>query len=85
MCGYEEIFKAIKSLNNNISNVVVVGHEPSMSETMRELVGTVRPGFKQLFNVSLHAKCTMSFIYFNKKGMGRTKKSDGLFRSLHFT
>ena len=43
LCGYEEIFKAIKSLDNNISNVVVVGHERSMSETMRELVGTVRP------------------------------------------
>ena len=77
LCGYEEILKAIKSLDNNIGNVVVVGHEPSMSETMRELVGTVRPDLSN-FLTSTYMPCTMSFIYFNKENWEDLKKGDGL-------
>ena len=55
LCSYEEIFKSIKSLDDNISNVVVVGHEPSMSETLREIVGCTRPDLKVIFKILLFA------------------------------
>ena len=77
LCSYQEIFNSIKSLDNNISNVVFVGHEPSMSETMREMVGNTRP---DLDNVSKkpYMPCTMSFIHFNKKNWGEIEKGEGL-------
>lgn len=77
LCSYEEIFKSIKSLDDNISNVVVVGHEPSMSETLRELVGSTRPDLSN-FLKSSYLPCTMSFIHCNKKYWKQIEKGDGL-------
>ena len=77
LCNYEEILKTVKDLANDIRNVVIVGHEPSMSETMRELVGTVRPDLSN-FLTSPYLPCTMSFIYFNKENWEELKKGDGL-------
>ena len=77
LCSYEEIFKSIKSLDDNISNVVVVGHEPSMSETLRELVGFTRPDLSN-FLKSSYLPCTISFIHFNKKYWKEIEKGDGL-------
>tara|TARA_B100000902_G_C26863708_1_gene694245 strand:+ start:64 stop:582 length:519 start_codon:yes stop_codon:yes gene_type:complete len=77
LCSYEEILKYIKNLDNNISNIVVVGHEPSMSETMRELVSSVRPDLENYLK-SAYMPCTMSFIYFNKKNWNELEKGDGL-------
>ena len=43
----KKYLKSIKSLDDNISNVVVVGHEPIMSETLkRKLVGSTRPDLR---------------------------------------
>ena len=77
LCSYEEIFKSIKSLDDNISNVVVVGHEPSMSETLRELVGSTRPDLRN-FLKSSYLPCTISFIHCNKKYWKQIEKGDGL-------
>ena len=77
LCSYEEIFKSIKSLDDNISNVVVVGHEPSISETLRELVGFTRPDLSN-FLKSYYLPCTISFIHFNKKYWKEIEQGDGL-------
>ena len=77
LCSYEEIFKYIKNLDDKISNVVVVGHEPSMSETMRELVGATRPDLSNVLKFS-YMPCTMAFIHFNKKYWKEIQQGDGL-------
>lgn len=77
LCTYEEIFKSVKGLDNNICNVVVVGHEPSMSETMRELVGNTRPDLHNFLNIP-YMPCTMSFIHFNKQYWDELEQGDGL-------
>ena len=77
LCGYQEILKYIKSLNNNISNVVIVGHEPSMSETMREIVGTTRPDLSKVLKQP-YIPCTMTFIHFNKKHWKEIVQGEGL-------
>ena len=77
LCSFEEIFKSIKSLDNNISNVVVVGHEPSMSETMRELIGTTRPDLNSYLKAP-YMPCTMSFVHFNKKNWKELEQGGGL-------
>ena len=77
LCSYEEIFKSVKCLANDIRNVVVVGHEPSISETMRELVGSTRPDLNNFLNIP-YMPCTMSFIHFNKEYWKEIKQGDGL-------
>ena len=77
LCSYEEIFKYVKNLNENISSVVVVGHEPSMSEVMKEMVGTTRPDL-QKFLTTPYLPCTMAFIHVNKKYWGEIEKGDGI-------
>ena len=77
LCGFEEIFSTIKDLDDTLSNVVIVGHEPSMSETMRSLVGSTRPDLEMYLNVS-YQPCTMSFICFEKKNWHEVKEKEGL-------
>ena len=77
LCNYEEILKTVKDLANDIRNVVVVGHEPSISETMRELVGSTRPDLNNFLNIP-YMPCTMSFIHFNKEYWKDLKQGDGL-------
>ncbi len=77
LCSYEEIFKYVKGLENDIRNVVIVGHEPSISETMRELVGTTRPDLKNFLTIP-YMPCTMSFIHFNKEYWKEISQGDVL-------
>ena len=48
LCSYEEILRYIKNLDNKISRVVVVGHEPSISEVMKEMLGSTRHDLQNL-------------------------------------
>ena len=77
LCNYEEIFQSVRGLDNDIRNVVIVGHEPSMSETMRELVGATRPDLNNFLTIP-YMPCTMSFIHFNKEYWKEIKQGDGL-------
>ena len=77
LCNYEEIILTLKKLDENIHNVVIVGHEPSMSETMRALVGTTRPDLEKKLNSSYYP-CTMSFIYFNISNWKSLKEKYGI-------
>ncbi|MBF96678.1 MAG: hypothetical protein CFH34_00208 [Alphaproteobacteria bacterium MarineAlpha9_Bin4] len=76
LCNYEEIFSTIKRLDEEINNVVIIGHEPSISDAMRALAGSVRPDLEKIFFAS-YQPCTMSFIYFNKNTWKKLKEKEG--------
>ena len=46
LCNSKDIISLLKGLDNKISNVAIVGHEPSISETLKFLVGDSRPDIK---------------------------------------
>ena len=64
-------------MNEKVNNVVIVGHEPSISETMRALVGSTRPDLEKLLQVA-YQPCTMSFIYFNNEKWNRLSEKQGI-------
>ena len=77
LCSYEDILYSLKKINEKLNNVVIVGHEPSISDTMRALVGSIRPDLEKGLH-SLYLPCTMSFIFFNIKSWNDLKEKEGL-------
>ena len=77
LCNSEEIIMAIQKINDEVKNVVIVGHEPSISDTMRVLSGSTRPDLKKYLNIS-YQPCTICFLYFNLKSWKSLKKKDGV-------
>ncbi len=77
LCNYQEILLTIKKLDEKINNVVIVGHEPSISDTMRALVGSTRPDLEKMLNVP-YQPCTMSFIYFNQDKWKKLNEKEGI-------
>ena len=43
LCSSTEIIDLLKNLDDQMNSIAVVGHEPSISETLKLLVGDVRP------------------------------------------
>ena len=81
LCGYEEIYSIIKSLNNDVNNLVIVGHEPSISVSMKLLVGKMRPDLKKILDIP-YPTCAMAFIYFNKISWKDLEERDGILEAL---
>ncbi len=77
LCNYEEILYSLKTLNKEINNVAIVGHEPSISDTLRALVGAIRPDLEKGLH-SLYLPCTISFIFFNIKSWNDLNEKEGL-------
>ena len=51
LCTYIEIIEELKAIEKDLVNVLVVGHEPSMSETLKFLVGDkTRPDLNNKIN-----------------------------------
>ena len=52
MFDYEEFLQTIrKGLNDKFNSVAIVGHEPSISDTLRALVGSSRPNLEKILNL----------------------------------
>ena len=77
LCNYEEILSTLKKLDEQVNNVVIVGHEPSISDTMRALVGSTRPDLEKVLKVP-YQPCTMSFIYFNNEKWNKLTEKEGI-------
>ena len=50
LCGYKEILKALSLLDNSFNNVIVIGHEPSISESLKHLISYCRPDLNYVTN-----------------------------------
>jgi phosphohistidine phosphatase len=66
LCGYKEIIKELKLLDNNLNNTLVVGHEPSISETLRFLIASFRPDLGYVSN-SLYPTGGLAILHFSIK------------------
>ena len=50
LCGYKEIIKEVGLLDNSFNNVMVIGHEPSISESLKFLISYCRPDLNYVTN-----------------------------------
>ena len=48
LCNSIEIIKELKSLNNSYQDVVLIGHEPSISESLKYLTINYRPDLRDV-------------------------------------
>ena len=66
LCSKNEIIKEIKMLNDNFLDVVLIGHEPSISESLRFLTVNFRPDISHT-SFSPYPTGGLAIIYFNIK------------------
>ena len=64
LCSYREVLKELKLLNNEYDNVIIVGHEPSISESLKFLTSYIRPDLDYVAN-SLYPTGGLAVLNFN--------------------
>ena len=77
LCDYKEIFKVVKLLDNNFSSVVIVGHEPSISESLKFLTSHCRPDLEYVTE-ALYPTGGLSVINFNIKNWDKIDEKTGI-------
>ncbi len=77
LCSKLEMINILKETENKIDNLAVVGHEPSISDTIKELVGATRP---DLTNIMLrkYPPAGLSIIVFNVTSWQEILPKDGV-------
>ena len=66
LCGKTEIVSLIKSLDEKVIDVALVGHEPSTSECLKYLIGNFRPDLEKQTSLA-YPTGAVAIIYFNIK------------------
>tara|TARA_A100001011_G_C14233903_1_gene810104 strand:- start:842 stop:1369 length:528 start_codon:yes stop_codon:yes gene_type:complete len=66
LCNRNDIIELLRSSNDDTFDIALVGHEPSVSETLRFLVGTTRPDLVNISKLSFPPG-GMGILYFNIK------------------
>ena len=77
LCDYKEVLKAVKLLDNNFSSVVIVGHEPSISESLKFLTSHCRPDLEYVTK-SLYPTGGLSVINFNITNWNKIEEKTGI-------
>ena len=77
LCDYKEILKVLKFLDNNFNSVVIVGHEPSISESLKFLTSHCRPDLEYVTE-SLYPTGGLSVINFNIKNWDKIDEKTGI-------
>ena len=77
LCDYKEILKVLKLLDNNFSSVVIVGHEPSISESLKFLTSHCRPDLEYVTE-SLYPTGGLSVINFNVTNWNKIEEKTGI-------
>ena len=77
LCDYKEILKVVKLLDNNFSSVVIVGHEPSISESLKFLTSHCRPDLEYVTK-SLYPTGGLSVINFNVTNWNKIEEKTGI-------
>ena len=50
LCSYKEVVRELKLLDNKFDNVIIIGHEPSISESLKFLTSYTRPDLEYVIN-----------------------------------
>ena len=77
LCDYKEILKVVKLLDNNFSSVVIVGHEPSISESLKFLTSHCRPDLEYVTK-SLYPTGGLSVMNFNVINWNKIEEKTGI-------
>ena len=77
LCSYTEVIKELRSLDNYINNAVIVGHEPSISESLKFLIFNTRPDLVYVTS-SLYPTGALSIIHFNIKNWNDLDEKTGV-------
>ena len=77
LCDYKEILKELKILDNNFNSVIIVGHEPSISESLKFLISYCRPDLEYVAK-SLYPTGGLSVINFNITNWNKIDENTGI-------
>ena len=77
LCDSKEILKEVKLLDNNFNSVVIVGHEPSISESLKFLTSYCRPDLEYVAK-SLYPTGGLSVINFNVTNWNKIEEKTGI-------
>ena len=77
LCDYKEILKELKILDNNFNSVIIVGHEPSISESLKFLISYCRPDLEYVTK-SLYPTGGLSVINFNITNWNKIDEKTGI-------
>jgi len=77
LCDHKEILKELKILDNNLNSVIIVGHEPSISESLKFLISYCRPDLEYVTK-SLYPTGGLSVINFNIKNWNKIDEKTGI-------
>ena len=75
LCNREQIIKLLKTVEDEVYDVALVGHEPSISESLKYLIGSSRPDLENFINLPYPA-------YFNIKSWNELDESVGVLDAL---
>ena len=65
LCDYLVILNLIKNQSEHIKDLAIVGHEPSLSETLNFLVGHTRPDLNFFYN-NVYPTAGLAILNFNE-------------------
>ena len=77
LCDFQEILKEVKLLDDSFNSVVVVGHEPSISESLKFLTSYCRPDLEYVAK-SLYPTGGLSVINFNVTNWNKIDEQTGI-------
>ena len=77
LCDCKEIVKELKILDNNFNSVIIVGHEPSISESLKFLISYCRPDLDYVTK-SLYPTGGLSVINFNITNWNKIEEKTGV-------
>ncbi|MAJ24597.1 MAG: hypothetical protein CMP36_03710 [Rickettsiales bacterium] len=77
LCSYTEIIRELKALDNNINKVALIGHEPSISESLKYLIFNSRPDLDYVAK-SLYPTGAISIIHFSIKNWAELDEKTGI-------
>ena len=77
LCDYKEILEELKILDNNFNSVIIVGHEPSISESLKFLISYYRPDLEYVTKL-LYPTGGLSVINFNITNWNKIDEKTGI-------
>ena len=77
LSSYKEIIGELRSLDNKLNKVIVVGHEPSVSECLKYLILSSRPDIEYVQN-SLYPTGGLAIIFFSIKNWAELDEKTGI-------
>ena len=77
LCDYKEILEELKILDNNFNSVIIVGHEPSISESLKFLISYCRPDLEYVTK-SQYPTGGLSVINFNIINWNKIEEKTGI-------